>query len=280
MSEERKPRISPSLLGTLSRCGMQAYFGYVKKIRQPPGVAMLTGRAAHDTIQDDLSHKIETKTLLTSEEIADNAAAYLRSEWDKEAVALDPDERAQGRKKVLGYQTDRAVRLALLHHTEVAPKMKPLTVEERFDIRVADCSHDISGKLDVKQGGGKAKPWREIDDTKTKGKAPPKGEVYGDVQLQLYALAVKVKEGIAPRRIGRTYLVGTKTTTKLVEERGPAPKDYTPVLRRVHAAAAMLDAGTFYPCAPSDWVCQAKFCGYWESTCPFGRRARTLVPVD
>lgn len=276
--QESKPRISPSMLAMLVKCPRQAYYSYIENLRQPPGVAMLVGRATHDAVEDDLRNKIENKELLTDEEVGDIAASYLEMEWERSGeVHLQPDERSRGAQAVKGESKDRAVTLSLLHHSEIAPKLRPLTVEERFDIRIDGCAHDLSGKLDVKEGGGDKRPWRSIRDTKTKAKTPPAGEVFADVQLQAYALAVELTDKVKPKRIGRTYLVSLKRGAKAIEEDSPPPQDYTPLLQRIATASALLEAGVFMPCDPNHWACSERFCGYWKDVCPFGRRARTMV---
>lgn len=279
-----KPRLSATILNGLGTCAMTVYWSYVKGIKRPPGVAATVGKSVHGSAEDDLRNVIENETLLDDADVQDNAAFHFEYQWDQ-GVELNEDEESEGKDKVKGEAKDKAIRLSTLHHAEVAPEIKPTHVEERFDVVVKGCSHDLSGYVDVIEGGEKL----VVRDTKTTSRKPEVDAAHKSLQLQLYALACEVGAlGVSsgkpvgkrkPAALYLDFLVGLKKSENRVSLATAPPAVYTPLLLRIQKAAEIMDKGTFYPVEPGHWKCCAKWCGYWQDICPHGRRAQTIVPV-
>lgn len=264
-----KRRISASFLGTLARCGMQAYFSFVERIFQPPGVALVVGKAVHASAAADLTNKIEHGQLLFTDHVLDRAATIFDAEWEGEEPELTEEERSEGRQAVRGRAKDEAIALSCLHHDDVAPKLDPIGVERRFDIEIRGFPLDLSGYRDVDEPAC-------TRDIKTAGKTPAATAAENSVQLEVYALSRKVFDGKEVSTVALDYLVKTKKP-KAVTVTAAAPSDFAPLFQRIEAAAKVIETGAFYPTDPDSWVCSKRFCGYWQDHCPYGRRRRVQV---
>jgi hypothetical protein len=75
-------------------------------------------------------------------------------------------------------------------------------------------------------------------------------------------------------------LVKTKEPKAVVISTARDDTDYNAMLERVKLACDLIESGAFNPCSPDHWGCSAKWCGYWQDVCPFGRRSRSLVSLN
>lgn len=262
-----KQRISASFLEALARCGMQAYYAYIERLRRPPGVAQLVGTATHQSACDDLTAKIETGALLEHSDVLDAAASAFDDSWDGEPPDLSADERKVGTDKVRGQAKDQVIQLAALHHEVLAPQLQPTGVEARFDLELGGFPFNLSGYRDVDEV-------TRTRDLKTTGKTPSPRAAEQSVQLEVYALSRKVRDGKPVEHVTLDFLVKTKTPSVVIAKATPPP-DFGALFERIEAAAHVMETGAFYPTDPGNWVCQEKYCGYWNDVCPYGRRRRT-----
>lgn len=264
----KKPSLSPSRLDMLSRCGMQYYFRYVEGKIIRPGVAMVIGTATHKAIEANLRNKIETGSLLAEEAVAQTASEALKDTWLGDEPRLDEEEAKEGEAAVKGSAIDTAVSLSKAHHKVLAPTIKPIYVERGFRLELKSNPFDLTGYIDIQEADG-------IRDTKTVGKSPQGEEADKSVQLTAYALAAKINGGPDPAKVSLDYLVKTKEPKVLTLSSTRSTADYKGLLLRMERAAEVIEKGAFYPTSPDNWVCSARFCGYWESVCPHGKRSRT-----
>lgn len=266
MSAEKR-HLSHTQLELLSKCGLAWEFRYVKGIKSPPGVALVVGKGTHGAIEKDLGRKLEWGELLPDDAIADFAADATRTEWEKDPPKPDED----GSPADLGGAVDMAVALAELHHKALAPDINPIAVERRFLLELPGFPFDIEGQIDIEEEG-------VIRDTKTASKAPSTDAADRSDQLTLYAMEA-ASRGAAPSRLVLDHLVKTKTPKVVSMETTRTADDHNRLLRKVEAAAKVIESGAFLPApkVPGVWWCSSRFCGYWESHCPFG--ARNAVSV-
>lgn len=257
-----KPHLSATQLAMLQRCGMQYDFRYVQGIKVPPGVQLVIGKGTHAAVEKDLRSKLEWDSLLPDDEIADLAADVTRRAWaDEEPVLVDGDPDQGG-------AVDTAVALAQVHHRELAPAIEPVALERGFVLELPDFPFDLMGYVDVEEAG-------RIRDTKTSAKSPPADAADKSDQLTLYHLDATVR-GAPHKTVALDYLVKTKVAKAITLESTRTPADHARLLRRVEAAAKVIETGAFTPAAPDSWCCSAKWCGYW-SRCDYGAKQKISV---
>ena len=268
----QKPRLHQSGLNMLSRCGMQYFYRYVEKIIARPAVVMIEGTAVHDVIHEDLAFKRDRNELLPDEHIKDLAAERLRINWLAEEPRLDEEEAKLGERNVKGMAIDRTVKLASLHHTRLAPVIRPLHLERIFVLELEGYPVDLGGMIDIQEVNA------TIRDSKTTSKTPTQAIADDSVQIDMYHYAAtelaKEYNEPPPTRIFLDFMVGQKKGC--YQESFETFRDETDHLRlfeRIEAACRVIDAGAFMPVDADHWVCSKKWCGYFDK-CPFGARRR------
>lgn len=270
MEESRKPALSISALDMLSKCGEQYRRRYVEGDKIAPGVSMLVGRGVDKSVDKNLTSKIQTKTLLSVEEIQEAARDTVSQEWDQGGVTLSDDELRTGIKAVRAAAIDKAVRLSKLHAEKAAPSLNPTHVQRKWTVELKGYPADIMGVIDIQEGAA------TVRDTKTSAKSPREDEAHLSDQLTLYALASKVLDGQAPAKVALDYLVDTQTPRHVIRESTRDDADFRVMLRRIDTAMAAIDKGVFVPARQSDWWCSRRWCGYFNS-CPYARQPKSLV---
>ena len=270
MPEEKKPEIHPSRMDTMARCPKQYEFRYEEGLKLPPGAAAYIGTGTHAAVEADLTAKKDTGKLLTIEEVRDIAAESVKAEWQGEPPRLSDDEKDIGSKTIEGRSVDMAISLAGLHHVAFAPMIVPTHVERPWVLELKDFPFNLAGRLDVQEADA-------VRDTKTAGKSPQSNAAHRSVQLTAYSLAVKTIDGVNPKEVSLDVLVKTKTPkpVRVVSSRSDA--DYRIFLLQVEAMAKVIESGAYYPTHPDNWICSKKWCGYYESVCPFGARRRVQI---
>ncbi len=271
-----KPQLHASQLVTLSRCGEQFRRRYIDGDVVPPGVAAAVGKAVHSSVEENMRSKLERRELLAKEAVEAAARDALLVAWD-EGVRLDEEEREAGEAATKGAATDRAVRLAGLHHEELAPRIAPVRVEWKWVIRLDNFPMDLAGRIDIQEEDS-------IRDTKTSSKTPAKDAADTSLQLTVYTLARRVLDGIIPGRLFLDHLVALKRAPKIeTQETARSEADLEAALRRVEVAMRLIEAGLFQPADPSQWWCgwgNPRWCGYAQ-TCPYVRGRKTFqVPRE
>jgi len=267
MSEgKKKPYLSPSQLDMLAKCGLQYSYRYVDGIKSPPGVAMVIGTATHKSIEANLKQRMVLGTYMPKEAAAEIAAEALKNTWAGEEPVLLPEEKEQGEKKIKGEAVDTAVSLALLHHKELAPNIKPTHVEREVYLELKGFPFDMKGYLDIQEPDG-------VRDTKTTSKAPSGDEASTSTQGKFYSLARHIIDGLPPAKFSLDYLVKTKTPKAETITAQMDEDDHKRILLRVERAAKLIQSGAFTPAPADAWYCNARWCGY-HGRCPFGAKQR------
>lgn len=264
--------LSPSALDMLSRCGEQYRFRYIEGLRIPPAVNMIVGRAVDQSVNVNLQTKIATGGLLEPDVVRDVAAETCSNEFDPANITLDEEERSRGIDAVRGEAIDKSVRLARLHHAEVAPAISPVHVQRRWELEVAGRDATIRGIVDVDEGPG------HVRDTKTSKKAPTASAADDSEQLTAYALAHRVLDGAQEVEVALDHLVDLKTPKVVTLRSRRAMPDFERFLARVDRGLLAIRAGIFVPARPTDWWCSERWCGYHDR-CPFARRPVQVAAV-
>ena len=167
-----KPHLSASALTMLFKCGEQYRRRYVLGEKIPPGISAHKGRGVHLGAEHDLKQKANTGALLPLEAVQDLARDGVMA-GVSEGVLWTPDDEAEGTERLVADAIDGAVRLAGVHHAELAPKIEPIDaehVERRWDLALEGFPFDLMGYYDVCEA-------TSVRDLKTKAKAPSASDV-------------------------------------------------------------------------------------------------------
>lgn len=262
-----KPQLHVSALGM--KC-MEAFRRrYIMGEKIPPGVRMIVGTGTHRGVDADMKHKIETGELLPLDAVTDATRDGLNAAWEREGVTLEPEELARGMKLIRGEAVDKAVRLVKLHHTETAPKIKPIHAERAWSLEIAGKPFDFVGQIDIQEEGA-------VRDTKTSAKTPSTDCAEKSLQLKAYAMAVKALDGKIPEKVSLDYLIDNKTTKAATFDYAPDAEDFSLVLNRLDTVAYAMEKGVFVPVEPDHWCCDPKWCGYFDS-CKYVRRPKQFA---
>jgi hypothetical protein len=270
MSGEEKPHLSKTQLEMMSRCGMQYYYRYILGKKEPPGVALIRGKAVHKSVEMNLREKVEGRDGLSLDEVQTIAAETFDTEWLGEEPALDLEQKKIGEKAIKARTKDEAVLLSELHFIDVAPRIKPTHVEREFRLVLDGCSHDLKGVIDIQEEF-------LIRDTKTAARTPPADVAAKSLQLKIYDLAFRHLEDRLLSFLQLDYLVSGTPPLYEVRAYRCNEDDHAQVLYRVAAAVKVLNAGAFMPVDPDHWKCCERYCGFWRDVCPFGRRKSVQI---
>lgn len=253
-SAKEKPHLSPSQLNMLARCPMQYKYRYIDGIKVRPGVALTIGSTVHESVEDDLRHKMDNEgVLMEDENVKDNAASRFEANFLKDEPDLGEMEK--------GTAKDQSVTLSVLHHVALAPMIEPVALEEKLPLILNGFPFDLLGYIDIRE-------YEAIRDTKTKGRTPPKSEIDTDLQFTVYSLLYKKHFGTIPD-IHIDCIVKTKKPKAVTISTSRSKAHHQQLIRRIEIASQIIEAGIFAPALPGTWWCSERFCGYW-SRCPFG----------
>lgn len=263
-----RPQLHVSMLDQISKCGIQFQrrYGYRFGIWEKeeiikPGIALITGSSVHASVENDLTNKIQTGQLLSSEAVADITRTAFECEWQG-GVILDDDE-AYDIAKTKDAAVDKTVRLSLLHHNELAPTVLPLEVEKKFVIKMVNFPLDLAGKMDIREENA-------IGDVKTMG--ANRATVQSD-QMAMYSVAFKIEFGHYPETVYHQKLIKTKEPKAIVESMKPDESWINPLFRRIERFIEIMDAvksgkQCLMPADPGSWICSRRYCGFADS-CKF-----------
>lgn len=258
-----KPHYSPSQLGMFGKCQLMWEWRYVKGIKKPPGIAAIVGTGTHKSIEANLRAKMAGKAMpaQAAKEVAFDATAKA---WEEaQPVVTDADS-----VQSVGQAQDNAVALALLHHSQVAPGIVPIGVEEKGTLEPEGYDWSLLVYKDIVESG-------RIRDTKTTGKKPDDDAAdrgsYAD-QLTTYHMV-----GGEDCQVQLDFLVNTKTPyAHTLQGRQRTTDDHARLLDRYQRMHAQVQTGIFQPAPADSWQCSRRWCGYFDE-CPHG--AGTVVPV-
>lgn len=260
-----KRQIHPTGVETFAACGEAYRRRYIEGERTPPAAAMVVGTAVDRSVRENLSHKIETGELLEAEAVEQMARDTLECEWGRGEVLLDEGESKDG-------AVDKAVGLAGLHRSALAPVIQPVSVARKCVIEVPGYDFQLAGEIDIQEANA-------IRDTKTKKTSPQADMAHDSLQLTAYFAFVRVVDGKGPAKVALDVLWQTpkrKESHFRVLESTRTVEDEIAFLERVAVMDMAIKAGVFHPARQDDWRCSAKWCGYF-GTCKYARKPQTVT---
>jgi RecB family exonuclease len=229
-AEEFHPRssepltLSPSAVNGYRTCPQRYLFGYLWSLREGPKAAMTFGAVMHTTIKrfvDQLRKGVKLPF--------DEVQRILEMEWNSKGFEDEYQEQE--------YKKDGLEQLRVFHSGMMAELPQPLEQEKTFELPLEN-DVIIKGRIDQINSLGNKRDV-EIVDYKT-GRPKKDADAKKDLQLSLYALAVKEILELEPVRLVFHYLQDNQRqeTTRDAKQLDEAQKI-------VQEAAADIRAGEF-----------------------------------
>ena len=236
------------------RCPKQWEYRYVKGLKIPPSGAMVLGSAYHEGLAARFEYVIEHGGEQPKVELAldhfDMAFERIRGEHlvNEEEENLEFDEVIWDEDP--GYLKDIGIVLIERYHRQIAPLIKPLSVEERETILI---NHGIF-RIPLVIITDLTTP-KSIIDHKVKSRRFSEDDLRQDLQATAYSIAKKkplefhvaLKTKQPAIEIQKTYRDGRETIF------------FTELVTKVWQA---IGSGVFPP-NPIGWHCSEKWCGYY-----------------
>jgi len=234
--------LSPSALSGYRTCPQRYLFGYLWSLREGPKAAMSFGAVMHTTIKrfvDQLRKGVKLPF--------DEVQRIFETEWNSKGF----EDRYQEEE----YKKDGLEQLRAFHAGMMAELPQALEQEKTFELPL-DNNVIIKGRIDQINSLGNKRDV-EIVDYKT-GRPKKDVDAKKDLQLSLYALAVKEILELEPVRLVFHYLQNNERqeTTRDAKQLDEAQK-------AVQEAAADIRAGEFPP--KRGFICRS--CAY-RPICP------------
>src|SRR6266478_4107630 len=234
--------LSPSALSGYRTCPQRYLFGYLWSLREGPKAAMSFGAVMHTTIKrfvDQLRKGVQLPF--------DEVQRIFETEWNSKGFEDDYQEE--------GYKKDGLEQLRLFHSGIMAQPPQALEQEKAFELPLEN-NVIIKGRIDQINSLGNQRDV-EIVDYKT-GRAKKDADARKDLQLSLYALAVKEILELEPVRLVFHYL-----QTNERQETTRDSKQLDEAQKIVQEVAADIRAGEFP--AKRGFICRN--CAY-KPICP------------
>lgn len=289
----KKPQLHSSHLSMLSYCGYKFQMMVLEGKKEPATTPLIIGTASHAVNALNISNKIEKGTLLTKEAVQDFSRDLFLKEWHASAVTLNEEEVDQGLNKTRDMCQDSTIAVCTEYHYAIAPKLKPVAVEEKWVLEAIGFPYDLAGTVDVREKYFKKDPIikEKIDeilnlrDTKTRGRDLGQKEVDSSMQYTLYAMAFYYIYGRIPDNIYQDTLIKpTKTmpARAIIYPSKRTKDDFEVFNHRFEAACHVIDKQAFTPANPSHFLCSKEFCGFAAAgTCKYfnSKRGTTVSMV-
>jgi DNA helicase-2/ATP-dependent DNA helicase PcrA len=234
--------LSPSALSGYRTCPQKYLFGYLWSLREGPKAAMTFGAVMHTTIKrfvDQLRKGVKLPF--------DEVQRIFETEWNSKGFEDEYQEEE--------YKKDGLEQLRAFHAGMMAELPQALEQEKTFELPL-DNNVIIKGRIDQINALGNKRDV-EIVDYKT-GRPKKDADANKDLQLSLYALAVKEILELEPVRLVFHYLQNNQR-----QETTRDAKQLDEAQRVVQEAAADIRAGEFP--AKRGFVCRN--CAY-KPICP------------
>lgn len=273
MAEKLVRWLSHTQIAMYLRCPRQYFFRYIMKIITPPAGVLKQGGAFHQAAEFNYAQKIRSHKDVAVKDVLEYYDATFESEWSREEVKLEKDESKGGFK-------DEGVLLVKTFHSEIAPTVQPVEVEDKFDYTFtpkaedggdgSDQSVHLTGRIDVVDDRG------IIRDNKTMNprSIPSPDELATDLQLSIYSLARRMKtrkveteltlDAVIKYSQPKSRIMRTKRTREMLE-----------MTRNTIGMVARGIKAEVFPRHNNGWHCSRKWCGYYEMC-----MGKALVIVD
>jgi len=230
-----------SSFNTWVRCAMQYEWRYLKRVKIPPGVALVEGSTGHKALEFNYVQKVSSQVDLPVDDVLD----VVSDEWESRKVEVEDWE---GKKP--GDLKDRLVKTVKKYQKSHAPEIQPVEVESRYDIVVEGVKMRLYMDLVDKSP--------KIRDTKFVEKTRSQNEVDADMQLTIYSYA----KGLPFVSMDCVVKSDKNPRVNVIESRR-GDRDFERLEHRIPLYTKSIQTGIFPPADISWWGCSKKWCGFW-----------------
>lgn len=228
--------ISASSIKMAIRCEEQWRQVYVQKIRKPPSLSMLAGRADHAAIEHSMRQKIETFVDLPVNDVEQAYIEQLEMQVEDSGGLNEIETRADTQAgKVKEYDSARTIgrKAVAAYHRVASPLVQPHAVEEQFELPLNGLPVILTGYIDLIGSDAQAlDPSPRIIDRKTSKRPSNKPMPEWVIQAEVYQLAYPYEHewhvtGLTsvpsiilpgPSNPLRIPVANAQTTTRFVEQ--------------------------------------------------------------
>ena len=246
-----KKHLSATQISMFLRCPRQFYYRYIEGKKRPPTGAMMQSKVWHKTVEQNYRQKTTSEKDLPLNDMREFFAEEYDQTLKTEEIAFESNEDP-------GELKDEGVAITTAHHALIAPKVRPLLVEEKFVISLGDdFPYDLVGVWDLVDKDC------VIADNKAYGKTPNQADVDKDIQLSIYSLGYRVSQGRIEKGLRLDAVIKNlrpkpvQIFTTRTNENGRF------ILDLIEHVAKAMQSGIFYP-NPNGWHCSPARCGYWS----------------
>lgn len=246
-----QPEYHQSELHVFLKCGKMWEFRYVRGIRTPPRAALTVGSAVDSAVSHNLHQKISSGTDLSKEEVLSSFS----DDFDRRSP--ETEWRAD---ETPGKQKDLGAKLVELHHDELAPAIKPASVQETITVQT-DAGFNLGGTVDLIEKDG------TIVDTKTSRIAYAEQAPKRALQPALYDFLFEAVRGEASPEFRYDILIKptVKTPARKQQIRMRLRKsDRNWLFETIGQVHKAIQAGVALPAPEGSWYCSKEWCGYWN----------------
>jgi hypothetical protein len=266
-------------------CAHKFKLKHLDKMYRQSGYQAKRGIAVHHVAKEAHKRQMVTANLWTgtlpelsedpgSPRSIEEARDIAAKEFERavsDGVTMSTKDKEIGADKLKASCKDTAVVLAALYVSDVAPRVKPVAVERKVEIKPRDMDITIMGYIDlVEDDLGDV-----IRDLKTGEKAPFKDAAKLSQQLTMYAMIRAAETRKMPREERLVHLVRTpksEETSIVVQATTRDVEDLVRLRERLQTAIEAVDKGVFVPADPSAPGSPCNWCEYRDGTCKYVRK--------
>lgn len=268
--------LSHSQIEMYLRCPKQYYYRYIRDIARPPGISLVLGTGTHKALETTHHHIVDYATPAPIEIVL----SIFSDSFDKNAEEVPKEDWKEEEGNTKGGVKDAGLKLVSLYNKDFAPKVKPQIkenirgIEKKVTVNVAGVpmvgyidlidtnddtimSHEEQTLLYDNAKGTPEILRTSIVDFKTKAKSVSQAEIDGSFQLTFYSFATGVNN------VRYDQLLRQKKPKIKRMHSIRKTNDYKWMLEIVSNVAKAISSGIFPPCAPDNWACTPKWCGFW-----------------
>lgn len=156
------------------------------------------------------------------------------------------------------YLKDQGLKITEIHHTHIAPAVRPMLVEKFFTVSLGDdFPYELTGVWDLVEEGG------IIVDNKTQGKSKSQNDLDKDLQMTVYSLGYRALYGEIEKEIRIDAVVKNKNLKVTQLKTSRTNDECKWLLGLIENVASAIHKESFFP-NPDGWHCSPIYCGYYN----------------
>jgi len=230
---------------------MQYQFRYIEGIKIPPAGVMIQGSAYHKALAADLTNMRDTHELLSPSNIADIFSTCFdeqvhqrKSDDDGEVWEFDDID---WEDKDPGEVKDEGIILANLYHTNIAPSVMPIEVENKLETNLGTTNFVLIADVVTE---------KTLIDHKLKKRRFSEDDLKRDLQATTYSYFYRKPLEFHQALKLKNPIIDIAKTERTMQDW----KFFEMLVPKVESA---IKSGIFYP-SPNGWHCSPDYCGYWK----------------